>query len=113
MCEQIYIEERGGKRQTNFHHCSYPVVAYIRTVYYTLPINGFNGCCLTGVCSATRSFVSVVVRKGARASILPVSHRGLCAWLMIIPCFFKLCSSSISSAVWCRFFYLVTSEAIL
>lgn len=47
MCEQVYIEERERKRQTNFHHCSYPVVAYIRTVYYTLLINGFNGCCLT------------------------------------------------------------------
>lgn len=108
MCEQIYIEEREGKRQTNFHHCSYPVVAYIRTVYYTLLINGSNGCCLTGVCSATGCFVSVVVRKGARASTLPVSHHGPCAWLMIIPCFSKLCSSAISSAVQCHFFYLLS-----
>lgn len=73
MCEQIYIEEREGKRQTNFHHSFYPVVACIRTVYYTLLINGFNGCCVTGSCSATRCFVSVVVSKGACASSLLVS----------------------------------------
>jgi len=83
--EQIYIEEREGKRETNFQRCSYPVVAYIRRVYYTLPLNGFNGCCLTGVCSDTGCLVSVVVREGARASALVVSHRGPCAWLVISP----------------------------
>lgn len=114
MCEQIYIEreEREGKRQTNFHQCSYPVVAYVRIVYYMLLISGFNGCCLTGVCSTTRYFVSVVVRKVARASTLRVSHHGPCVRWVIVPCFSKLCSSSISSAVWCLFSFSTFPDGV-